>query len=222
MSLTDLAAAAPAPSKKSTYREGPSDRYMLDGRWLHRADPADNGVQSGFQTQTSTQGWAPTTVPHASNAGDFSIESYTGQVHWYRKDFNLPKGTSPSDNFVFRFESVNYRAKAWLNGKPIGFNVGAYLPFEFRAKGMKKGENRLVVQVDSRRKTTPRRCWPSRPSAAARGTRAARRSRSRSKSGTTIAAGATAASAAPSATSGSTSGGRSASPGVASRSSGRA
>ena len=31
-----------------------------------------------------------------------------------------------------RFESVNYRARVWLNGKPIGTNTGAYLPFEIR------------------------------------------------------------------------------------------
>jgi beta-glucuronidase len=31
-----------------------------------------------------------------------------------------------------RFESVNYRSKIWLNGKPIGKNRGAYLPFEIR------------------------------------------------------------------------------------------
>jgi beta-glucuronidase len=54
--------------------------------------------------------------------------------------------------WVFRFEFVNYRAKAWLNGRPIGIHVGAYLPFELRAKGIKRGKvNRLVVRVDSRR-----------------------------------------------------------------------
>ena len=41
----------------------------------------------------------------------------------------------------------------WLNGQPLGFHVGAYLPFELRAKGFRRsGVNRLVVRVDSRRK----------------------------------------------------------------------
>ena len=31
-----------------------------------------------------------------------------------------------------RFESVNYRSRVWLNGKPMGSNRGAYLPFEIR------------------------------------------------------------------------------------------
>ena len=34
--------------------------------------------------------------------------------------------------WVIRFESVNYRARVWLNGNPIGRNAGAYLPFELR------------------------------------------------------------------------------------------
>jgi beta-glucuronidase len=43
----------------------------------------------------------------------------------------------------------------WLNGKPVGENTGAYIPFEMVAKALKrKGTNRLVVRVDSRRKIT--------------------------------------------------------------------
>ena len=56
-----------------------------------------------------------------------------------------------------RFESVNYRSKVWLNGKPIGKNRGAYLPFEIRLPaGLLKrgGVNHLVIRVDSRRKQT--------------------------------------------------------------------
>ena len=63
--------------------------------------------------------------------------------------------------WIFRFESVNYRAKVWLNGKPIGSHVGSYLPFELRAKRSgARGVNRLVVRVDGRgaRSSTSRRC----------------------------------------------------------------
>ena len=34
--------------------------------------------------------------------------------------------------WIVRFESINYRAKVWLNGQPLGTHRGAYLPFEFR------------------------------------------------------------------------------------------
>ena len=74
-----------------------------------------------------------------------------GSVHWYRKDFRLPRASEAS-KWVLRFESVNYRARVWLNGKPLGNHVGAYLPFELRAKSVRRrGTNRLVVRVDSRR-----------------------------------------------------------------------
>ena len=35
-----------------------------------------------------------------------------------------------------RFESVNYRTRVWLNGREIGRNTGAYIPFQLRLKGL--------------------------------------------------------------------------------------
>jgi beta-glucuronidase len=53
-----------------------------------------------------------------------------------------------------RFESVNYRSRVYLNGRRVGTNRGAYLPFEVRLPGSllrRGGTNRLVIRVDSRR-----------------------------------------------------------------------
>ena len=50
-----------------------------------------------------------------------------------------------------RFESVNYRASVWLNGRLIGSHVDAYVPFELDLNGLRPGVNRLVVRVDDRR-----------------------------------------------------------------------
>jgi len=149
--LSSPAVAATTPKPKALYRDGPTGRYLLDGNWYHRADPADQGTKLAWQRSTTASGWLTTHVPVAVNAGDFSLQSYTGVVHWFRKDFKVPRASRDAD-WIFRFESVNYRAKAWLNGRPIGQHVGAYLPFEFRAKGIRPGKvNRLVVRVDSRR-----------------------------------------------------------------------
>ena len=57
------------------------------------------------------------TVPNAWNAGDNSDASFAGGVGWYRKDFRFPSNNR-NLSWVVRFESVNYRSKAWLNGKP--------------------------------------------------------------------------------------------------------
>jgi len=155
--LAGLAAAVPAhaadrPKPGAIYRDGPSGRYLLGGPWHQRPDPDDSGIVKRYQLQKSLSGWTPTTVPSASNAGVFTPASYVGTVHWYRKDFRLPRASELS-KWVLRFESVNYRARVWLNGKPLGIHVGAYLPFEMRAKSVRRrGVNRLVVRVDSRRR----------------------------------------------------------------------
>ncbi|MGZ4276021.1 MAG: glycoside hydrolase family 2 protein [Solirubrobacteraceae bacterium] len=155
-----LTAAAPAsaasivstPSNKTLYRTGPTGRYLMNGTWLFKLDPHS----SGPQLETGTAGWKPVTVPNAWNAGDNSPQSFAGGVGWYRKEFRLPS-RAKALTWIVRFESVNYRSKVWLNGKPIGTNRGAYLPFEFRLpNGLLKrgGVNRLVIRVDSRRRAT--------------------------------------------------------------------
>ncbi|MEA2254286.1 MAG: beta-glucuronidase, partial [Solirubrobacteraceae bacterium] len=155
-----LLAAAPAaaqslvttPSPKTLYKTGPSGRYLMDGPWLFKLYAG----QSGPQKETAVAGWKQVTVPNAWNAGDDSVQSFLGGVGWYRKDFRFPKASS-SASWVVRFESVNYRSKIWLNGKPVGRNRGAYLPFEIRlpASLIRRGRvNRLVIRVDSHRKQT--------------------------------------------------------------------
>jgi beta-glucuronidase len=144
-------ASADVPTPGGVYRDGPSSRYLVGGTWYSRADPGGVGSAAGFPRGKSLVGWAPTTIPNAANAGDFSDRSYLGTVQWYRKDFEAPP-SGDGARWILRFESVNYRAKVWLNGKPIGSHAGGYLPFELRADALKRrGVNRLVVRVDSRR-----------------------------------------------------------------------
>ena len=142
-------AAAEVPSAGALYSNGPSGRFLVDGTWYRRSDPRDRGIRSGFHRTRSVSGWRQVTIPDAANAGDDSARSYLGGVHWYRKDFEPPRGAVT--NWVLRFESVNYRATVWLNGRRIGRHTGGYLPFEVEAKGLRRGVNRLVVRVDSRR-----------------------------------------------------------------------
>ena len=158
-----LGPAAPAaaqdvvstPSKRVLYEDGHTDRYLMDGTWLFRKDNGNRGLSEGFKSQTSTDGWTTTSVPNAWNAGDESPESMRGSIGWYRKDFRLPSSSRRYD-WVVRFESVNYRSRAWLNGRPIGSNRGAYLPFELRIPDSalrRGGVNHLVIRVENIRKT---------------------------------------------------------------------
>jgi len=148
------AAAQDGLSTRTLYQEGPGGRYLMGGQWLFRLDDANQGINQRFMRQTTTDGWTPTTVPNAWNATDESDRSMTGSVGWYRRDFRLPSSSRRYD-WVLRFESVNYRSRIWLNGRPIGSNRGAYLPFEVRvpASALRRGGvNRLVVRAENRRR----------------------------------------------------------------------
>ena len=148
------APAATAPAARALYRDGQDGRYLLDGRWLFRQDHEDQGLRSGFQRQASTDGWSPIEVPYAWNATDLSDASARGSIGWYRKDFLVPRA-APRVTWLVRFESVNYRARVFLNGRELGRHEGAYVPFELPASSIRRGRvNRLVVRVDSRHRNT--------------------------------------------------------------------
>lgn len=142
---------ADTPSARPHKIEGQDRRYLLGGTWLMRMDPSDVGLAQRLYAQTSTDGWSATTVPSAWNAGDDSQASFLGSVAWYRKDFRLPSRAG-SLAWIARFESVNFRATVWLNGRQLGTHVGGYLPFELDlANVSRRGVNHLVVRVDNRR-----------------------------------------------------------------------
>ena len=150
--------SASPPTKGALYNDGQSGRYLLGGTWLYRADTSDVGLAQGWwRNVASTDGWSTTTIPNAYNAGDFSQASMNGYVGWYRRDFTVPAGAfasyvpNASRHWIVRFESVNYRATVWLNGRQIGSHAGAYVPWELDLTGLRSGVNRLIVRVDNRR-----------------------------------------------------------------------
>jgi beta-glucuronidase len=147
------AAQADGILNKTLYKTGASGRYLMNGQWYFRSDPSGNGPVSEFAGNPSTAGWTPVSVPNAWNAKDYSDASFAGGVGWYRKSFHLPSAAKRL-SWVVRFESVNYRARVYLNGRLIGKNTGAYLPFEIRlpASVLKRGgTNLLAIRVDDRR-----------------------------------------------------------------------
>ena len=149
---------AEPPTPGALTIDGQAGRYLLGGAWLYRTDPSDVGLAQGWwQDVASTASWSQVSVPSSFNAGDFSNASFDGSVAWYRRDFTLPSGAfapyvpAAARNWIIRFESVNYGATVWLNGRAIGSHVGANLPFEFDLRGLRAGMNQLIVRVDSRR-----------------------------------------------------------------------
>jgi beta-glucuronidase len=142
-------AAAPTPSERALYEDGPDGRHLLDRGWTTRADTRDLGLRRGWQREGRRGGFKPVAVPSSFNARDLSDRSFRSRVQWYRLRFTLPDDESAT-GWAFRFESVQRTARVWLNGRELGRHVGAYLPFELPARGIRPGENELVVRVDGR------------------------------------------------------------------------
>jgi beta-glucuronidase len=135
-------------------QDGPSGRYMLDGRWLLRVDHRDRGAGQHWERRRSTAGWSPITIPNAWNANDLTPSGFIGAPAWYRRDFRLPSRARGLD-WLVRFDSVNYRATVWLNGTRIGRHAGGFIPFDLPLTALRRGGvNRLVVRVDNRRLPT--------------------------------------------------------------------
>jgi beta-glucuronidase len=146
------------PTSGALYQDGQTNRYLLGGTWLSRADPSNVGIAQGWwRGPAATDGWSPVTIPNSFNADDYTSASWSGSVGWYRRDFTVPSGAfaryvpASARAWIIRFESVNYGATVWLNGRLIGNHVGQGLPFEFDLTGVRSGVNRLIVRVDSRR-----------------------------------------------------------------------
>ena len=118
-------------------------------------DAAGQGERQGFQRSASRAGWTPVDrAERLERRRRLRRVDDRRSIGWYRKDFELPDARASLD-WAVRFESVNYRSTVWLNGRRVGANRGAYIPFEFVLSGLKRrGTNRLVVRVDSRRRRT--------------------------------------------------------------------
>lgn len=141
--------AAPVPPERALYQDGPDGRHLLGSGWSTRADPRNVGLRQGWQRPGRRGGFRRVRIPHSFNARDRSSRGFRSRVQWYRVRFRLPPGGSLSQ-WRLGFESVNRSAQVFLNGRRLGSHQGAHLPFELRARGLRRGDNELVVRVDGR------------------------------------------------------------------------
>ena len=133
--LLPAAAHAYTPREHPLYQDGPNGRYLLDEGWT--------------TSRTRSGPFRPVSIPNAFNARDYTTKGNRSRVQWYRERFELPAAAG-AVGWRIRFESVNLRADVWLNGRRLGSHVGAYLPFERPASGIRRGVNELLVRVDGR------------------------------------------------------------------------
>lgn len=126
----------------------PYRQYVtLNGFWDFRMDPEDQGLDQAWSAGFSHN--RPVAVPASWNDQFEDGRDFLGPA-WYQKRFSLPWGWD-DQKILLRFNSVNYLAQVWLNGKMLGRHEGGHLPFIFDiTDALIADENKLVVRVDGR------------------------------------------------------------------------
>jgi hypothetical protein len=139
-------ASAQAPPSQSLIFEGPGGRIPLT-EWVLKRDAANRGASLGWQKGTFSG--ATVRVPNVVNATPYSGKAggrnYQGSVAWYRTTFQA----AAAGRYAFSFQSANYRAEVFLDGRKLGSHHGSYLPFSFQST-VSAGPHTVVVRVDWR------------------------------------------------------------------------
>ncbi len=75
---------------------------------------------------------------------------YYESTMWYKKDFTYD--LKAGNRLFIYFGAVNYTCNVYLNGEKLGSHTGGFNPFQFEiTKGLKQGNNFLIVEVNNRR-----------------------------------------------------------------------
>jgi Glycosyl hydrolases family 2, TIM barrel domain/Glycosyl hydrolases family 2 len=146
VALAGQAAAAEAPSSKPVIFAGPGGRVPLT-QWTLRRDGGDRGISLGFaRGQFSGAGVSvPNVVNPTPYTGKPGGANYEGSVAWYRTSFHA----GAAGVYALSFQSANYLATVWVDGRRLGSHRGSYLPFEERAR-LAVGTHTVVVRTDWR------------------------------------------------------------------------
>jgi hypothetical protein len=125
---------------------GPSGRIALSD-WTLREDPSGRGLAFGWQRGGfgGTAVHVPSVLRPRDYAGPAGTRNFEGSLAWYRTAVRAPH----AGTYAVSFQSANFRAAVWLDGRLLGRHVGPYLPFELRAS-LSAGTHQLVVRVDWR------------------------------------------------------------------------
>ena len=144
-----------------TFDLQPRTRIDLSGAWRFQAVPVDEALtfadrdggarraltaEAGARLQDAydDSAWDGLAVP-----GTFSPPPSSHVVSgWYRDRFTVPEGWNTKA--TLEFQSVDYVADVWLNGRYLGYHEGAWTPFAMDASdALRPGAaNTLVVRVD--------------------------------------------------------------------------
>jgi beta-galactosidase/beta-glucuronidase len=144
--LAANAAPSLAPPLQSVVFEGPGGRIPLT-QWTLRKDPANRGMtlgwqRGGFSGATVSLPNVVSPTPYTGHAG---ARNYEGSIAWYRTSFQVAQ----AGTYALGFQSANYLATVWVDGRALGSHKGSYLPFELRTR-LAAGAHTVVVRTDWR------------------------------------------------------------------------
>jgi hypothetical protein len=138
------ASLAQSPSSPSLPAEGQGGRSALTS-WTMRQDSANRGLGLGWQKGDFSG--AAVSVPNVIDpqlySGQVAVSNYEGSIAWYRTTFKAPV----AGTYALTFESANWQATVWIDGRQVASHQGSYLPFEARAT-VAAGTHTVVVRVD--------------------------------------------------------------------------
>ncbi len=132
-----------------TIYAGQGNREQLGGLWRFKKDPENLGYDKGYEAGVYGGGELVKTpfVPDATRInGEKGQRAFRGNIGWYRTHVDVPV----DGVYAIRFESVNHRARVWVDGKLEAEHKGEYLPFEARVPLTAGTRHKLVVRADWR------------------------------------------------------------------------
>lgn len=126
-----------------TLNATPAAAVDLGGQWQLAKDEANEGKKAEWFLRGPIRGSVAAGVP---NPLELTFPGYDGVVSYWR---SFDAGDLPRyDDVRIYFQGADYFAEAWLNGRYLGGNESALLPFAFAAKqALRPGKNELAVRV---------------------------------------------------------------------------
>ncbi len=117
------------------------DWINLNGLWDYAIQPTNAAAPGSYDGQIL--------VPYPIESALSGVKKPLTNAErlWYRRQFKSPK-LADGKRLLLHFGAVDWEAKVFINGQPVGEHRGGYDPFSFDiTDAVKPGENELVVAV---------------------------------------------------------------------------
>lgn len=129
------------------------ERLDLTGLWRCQPAPYEEGEEAGYYAaEYDVRRWRETQVPGSFDQCAPGMASYEGPC-WYRRRFEVPQSWRHK-RVIVRFEAVNYHARVWVNGRPVGEHPDGFLRFELPVHEQLRygAQNVIAVRADNTRR----------------------------------------------------------------------